>query len=75
MPVRVFAALVPAVAAQPAKLDDLFVNLEAVRGGRGRKPFGEFFAGDFERIAAAFANEELALVRFADFAAGDECVA
>lgn len=74
-PVRVFAALMLTIAAQPAQLDDLLVHFEAVRGRRGRKPFGELFTRDFERVAAALADEELALMRLADFAAGDECVA
>ena len=74
-PVRVFAALVLTVAAQSAQFDDLLVNFEAMGRRRGRKPFGEFFTGDFERVAATLADEELALMRLADFATRDERIA
>ncbi len=75
MPVRFLAALVLAIAAKPAQFDDLFMDLETVRGRGARQALGELFSGNFKRVSAALADEKLALMRFADFATGDEGVA
>jgi hypothetical protein len=75
MPVLFIAALVLAIAAKPAQLHDLLVDLESVRGRCTGQALGELFAGNFKGVSAALANEKLALMRFADFATGDEGVA
>src|SRR5690242_1064976 len=64
-----------ALAAQPTELDDLLMHFESVRGRRGGKALGELAAGNLDGFAATLANEELALMRFAHLAAGDERIA
>ena len=64
-----------AVAAKPAQVHDLLMHFEAVRGRGGREPLGKVIARYFERVAAAFADEELALMRLAYFAARNERIA